>query len=350
MRAAHEDSSRLKNKNILIALSTLILVFIILFGTYYLFSNKASNGYVGLLIKEKKKIDSANESAAKVLKNIDSLDINDQDKLKSITSKVSNSESMITAAYNTLIKITPSAKYKTQFDSYVKAVSLNKKIYTQTNLILKNTKSKDLKKATDALYDYVAEATNSYEAARLGKSYIMLPTEIIALPDKVTLFANKAYDEYSSKTILLEQYMTYFTSMDDVTSKFQNVMTDLNISLEKIKNGSATLEEAYILIEDKLSQLRDISDKYNSINVPSKIAKDHQNFNDILNSYTNYCQDFKTNLTQFEESGDDVSKLDEVNNNFINLEKIYNTIKDSFYSFTDTYELNKSTYTNINNL
>ena len=350
MKDVHVDSSRLKNKNLWIALSTLILVFIILFGTYYLFANNAVNGYVGLLIKEKKIIDSANDSAAKALKNIDSLDTNDQDKLKGIISKVSNSESMIMDAYNALEKISPSERYKTQYDNYLKAVSLNKKIYTQTNLILKNTKSKDLKKATDALYDYVAEATNGYEAARLGKSYIMLPTGIIALPDKVSLYANKAYEDYSSKAVLLEQYSTYFTSMDEVNSNFQSVMADLKLNLEKVKDEQASIEDVYILIEDKLSQLRDITDKYNSINVPSKIAQDHQKFNDILNSYTNYCQDFKTNLSQFEESGTDVIKLDEVNNNFTNLEKIYKTIHDSFYSFTDNYELNKTTYTDINNL
>lgn len=350
MKDIHDKSSIFKNRNLWIAFSTLMLVLIILFGTYYLFAQKANNGYVSLLIQQKNKIDAANKSAAKALKNIGSLDTEDQDKLKSIISKVSDSESLITNAYNALLKISPSAKYKTQYNNYVKAVILNKKIFTQTNLILKNTKSKDLKKATDALYEYVAEAANSYEAARLGKSYIMLPTDIIALPDNVAAYANKAYEQYVSNTILLEQYNTYYASMDEVNSKFQNVMTDLNLNLEKIKNGNASLEQIYILIEDKFSQLNDISDKYNSINVPSNIAKDHQSFNDILNSYTNYCQDFKTSLTQFEEAGDNALKLDEVNTNFTNLEKVYKTIYDSYSNFTETYEKNKSTYTNIENL
>lgn len=334
----------------LIAVSTVVLSLIILFTTYFIISGRSDSTYKNMLYKQKLKIDSANRKVADVIKNVDQLDIKDTARLNEIIAALSDSENTIQSAIGELKQVNPPQKYKAQFDSYIQGITLNKKIFTQTSLILKNTKSNELKKAADALYEYISETTRYYEQSRNGKIYIVLPSDILTLPDRVYQYAVKAYNDYDAKIRLLEQYNIYFNSMDKILSDFQNSKTNLGTSLEQIKNGNTTLEDIYVSIENKLTELDAIDKSYNSLTVPVKIADQHEKFNSIMNMYVNYCLDYKSALNKLEEAGSDESKLLEAIGLFDELEKEYKNISDSFTGYKDKYNETKAFYTNPDNL
>lgn len=339
-----------REQKILLTVSTLILSLLILFTTYYFIQKKEDSNYINSLYKQKIIIDSVNKEVSQALKDIDQLDVNDTSKLNDIISNLLKSESTFQKIITSLNEIKPLPKYKAQFDNLLQGVTLNKKIYTQTLLILKNTKSNNLKKATSDLEEYIKQSYQHYETSKLDKVYIVLPSDILALSDKVYQYASRAYSDFEAKSRLLEQYTNYFSSMDKIISDYQNIKTNLSKELQDIRNGKATLESVYIKIEDKLSSLDSISKSYNSLSVPVKVAQQHQKFNIFLTEYSNYCLDFKSNLYKLEEAGSDQLKLMEVNAQFDNLNNQFNSINDSFFSYMDKYNEMKSILTDFNNL
>ncbi|MCX7885021.1 MAG: hypothetical protein N2448_08350 [Caloramator sp.] len=339
-----------KSEKILLLLSILFLCCLVLYTTYYFIKNKSKSVYINTLYKQKLIIDSVNKESTEVLKNIDNLDINDTSKLNEIISVLSKSENTLQNVINNLSQVSPPQKFKVQFDNLFQGVSLNKKIYTQTLLILKNTKSNNLMSASINLENYIQQTYQHYENAKLDKISILLPSDILVLSDKIYQYASKVYSNHEAKTRLLEQYNNYFYSMDKIISDYQNAKTNLNDELKQIRNGKVTIENIYIKIENKLSFLDSISISYNTLSVPVKVAEQHQKFNNLITMYTNYCLDFKSSLYKLEEATKDEVTLMEINMQLENLNNQYNKINDSFFEFLDKYNEIKSFYTDINNL
>lgn len=346
----NEKKELKKSKKVLLALSTFILCFLILYATYYFIQKKSDSGYIDTLYKQKLIIDSANKESSDILKNIDTLDVNDSSKLSEIISALSKSESTLQKVIDNLNEVSPPQKFKVQFDNLLQGVSLNKKIYTQTLLILKNTKSNNLKNASNNLEEYIKQTYQHYENSKMDKIYIILPSDILVLSDKVYQYASKAYSNYEAKARLLEQYNNYFSSMDKIILDYQNTKTNLSEELKLIRSGKITIEDAYIKIESKLSSLDLISKSYNSLSVPVKVAEQHQKLNNLITMYSNYCLDFKSSLYKLEEALSDEVKLMEINMQFENLNNQYNNINNSFIDFLDKYNEIKSFYTDLNNL
>jgi hypothetical protein len=227
---------------------------------------------------------------------------------------------------------------------------LNKKIFTQTNLILKNTKSKDLQKAVDALDKNIGDTSVAYENSKLETVYIKLPSEILTLWDKVGNFALVSYSNYEAKATLLEQYTEYYNTMDSIIEEFINEKQDLNTYIDAIRDSKASISDVYVEIDRKMDQLNSIKSSYTKLSVPAKTAKQHGSFNEILNSYSIYCEQFKPVLTELEEAGSNPDALMEVN---MDLEQLYVRLQEinvSYNEYKDLYDKDKDTYMNIDNL
>jgi hypothetical protein len=332
---------------------TLLIIFVIIaaiFTAYFLTINSTDSKYINALHIQKQNIDNINKTLASAVEELEYTDINDPEGLKDIALSVANSETMIAKAIEDLKKITPPSKYQKQFNLYLQGVTLNKRILTQTKLILQNPRSSSINNAVDALYKYVSETTQAYELSKLGKSYISLPSEVLTLPDKVSQYAFNAYNSYESKSRLLEQYTSYFNSMDSVVFGFQSAKVDFGKNLDLISRNKISIDEIYTEIEKKLLELNDIQSSYNSLTVPSKLAEHHQKLNELIRSYTYYCQDFKSTLMSLEEAGGDHIKLQETSEIFNNLQTKYDSIAKSFVQYVETFSSNQSFYTDINNL
>lgn len=337
-------------QKILISISTLVLLGLIFFISYHFTSGKTRSNYSNAIYEQKLKIDEINNTAADAVKNLDKLDISDTEGIKSIISSIGKAESSIQDSINSVKKITPSADYKEQYSSLLEGLSLNKKIYTQTNLILKNTKSKDLQNAIDALEKNIADTVATYENAKLDDIYIKLPGGILTLWNKVESYAMTSYSNYESKSRLLEQYSEYYNSMDTIIEKFANEKQDLNMHIDSLKVGQTSVGDIYVIIDKKLGKLVSIQNEYTKLSVPSKTAKQHGQFNEILNRYFEYCEEFKSVLKELEEAGSNTDALMEVNISLEQLYVKYEEINAFFNTYKELYNSDKDTYMNIDNL
>jgi hypothetical protein len=271
-------------------------------------------------------------------------------KITKTKSDMSKAEAQIQAAIVKLKKITPPSKYTKQYNTYINGITLNKKIYTQAYLILKNTKSKDLENAINALYKYVSDSTAAYDAAKLGRSYIELPSDILTLPDKLHQFAFKSYNDYEAKNRLLEQYNAYFDSMDKMVKNYRDIQADMGSYVNSINNNTTTIANVYLEVEKKLNSLTDLQNSYLALTIPPKAVSIHQSFGDILKRYIAYCQDYKTTLTKLEEAGQDQMLIQEATFVFDELEIRYKEIAKAFTDFNEKYNGDKSMYSDSENL
>ncbi len=341
----------LKNsQKILISISTLLLLGIIFFVSYNFTSGNTKSIYIDSLYTQKLKVDEANKTAAEAVKNIDKLDVSNKQELQNIISVIAKAESSIQDSISSLKKISPPANYEDHYSSFLDALSLNKKIFTQTNLILKNTKSKDLQKAIDALDKNIGDTSVAYENSKLKTVYIKLPSEILTLWDKVGNFALVSYSNYEAKAVLLEQYTEYYNTMDNIIEEFINEKEDLNTYIDAIKNGTASISDVYIKIDKKMNQLNKIKSSYAKLSVPSKTAKQHGDLNDILNSYSDYCEQFKPVLTALEEAGSNPDALMEVSSSLDELYVRLQEINASYNEYKELYDKDKDAFMNIDNL
>lgn len=338
------------SQKILISICTLLLLGIIFFVSYHFTSGKTKSSYIDSLYTQKLKIDEINTTAASAVKNIDKLDSASSEGLKSIISAITKAESSIQGCINNLSEVSPPGDYKEQYSSFREALSLNKKIYTQTNLILKNTKSKDLQKAIDALNKCIKDTSTAYENSKLDRVYIKLPGEILTLWDKVGSYAMASYSNYESKERLLEQYTEYFNSMDKIIEGFVNEKQDLNTYIDAISANQTTISDVYTEIDKKLGRLYNIKNSYTKLSVPSKTAVQHGRFNNLIDRYSEYCSEFKTELTNLKEAGSNTDALMEVNVSLDGLYVKFEDINVSYNEYKELYDKDKDTYLNINNL
>lgn len=338
------------NQKILISISTLLLLGIIFFVSYHFTTGNTKSNYKDSLYTQKLEVDKINKTVAEAVKDIDKLDISNTEELKGIISIISKGEASMQSSINAISKITAPANYSSQYSSFLEALTLNKKIFTQTNLILKNTKSKDLQKALDALDKYTGEAVAAYENSKLDKIYIKLPNEILTLWDKVGNFALASYSNYESKSRLLEQYTEYYHSMDSIIESFINEKIDLRTYIDAIKNGQTSIGDVYVEIDKKMNQINKIKNDYSKLSVPSKTAKQHGQFSEILNSYSTYCEQFKLVLTELEEAGSNTDALMEVSISLDELDIRLAEINSNYKDYKELYDKDKDIYMNINNL
>lgn len=347
---SRKQKSSKASQKIIISISTLLLLGIIFFVSYNFTSGNSKSNYVDTLYTEKLKVDEANKTVADAVKNIDKLDGTNKEELKNIISVISKGEASIQSSITSISKISPPANYKDHYSSFLEALSLNKRILTQTNLILKNTKSKDLQKAIDALDKSIEDTTIAYENSKLETIYIKLPSEILTLWDKVGDFATTAYGDYEVKERLLEQYTEYYNSMDSIIEDFINEKQDLNTYIGAISDSRTTISDVYVEIDKKLINLNKLKNSYTKLSVPSKTAKQHGQFNEILNSYSMYCEQFKQVLTELEEAGSNPDALMEVN---MSLEGLYVNLQGinvAYNEYKELYDNDKDIYMNIDNL
>jgi hypothetical protein len=329
---------------------TVLIVVAIVFATYSFTLNKEDSKYINQLYKYKLEVDKSNDMVAEAVKNIDGIDVKSVTEIKAIEAKLSSASTELQSVENELSQLKPPSKYGTQYANYSNGIYLNKRIFMQANLILKNTKSASLKSAVNALSDYINKASAAYESSKLKKAYINLPAGVIDMSDKVNTYSFNVYKDYENKTQSLEQYTAYFKSMDDVLANFNTSKEDLNSYISFIKSNTLTMDDVYAKIEGKISDVTQIQTQYTSLSVPPKMGNRHNQLDDILKSYLYYCQDFKAALTKFEEAGTDLSALNDVNSTFNDLSTNYKTITTSFTNYWNAYNSDKDRYTDIKNL
>lgn len=340
--------SKKKNGNVqklIIALSTIAIIFAVFFITYYYMYSNTSSQFINAVKEEIANIDKANKDAYDAVKNLDKLDTQ-----KEIIKVVSNSRDEINGSLKTLESTVPQEKYKKQYDAYISGARANLRVMQLAVNILSNPKSKDIPNAMDSLDKYVEEAKKSYESVKLGKLTIKSSEELERLSIKIREISSAIYSDHASKAASLEQYTNYFDTMDSILGSFESQMTDLNNYVILINDGQTTVSNVYSDIENKLVKLTEIKNSYNKISVPAKTLNQHNTFNDILDFYSHYCQDFKSTIILYEEAGTNEAAIMEVNMTFDELYIRYQEFTSRYKDYKNLYNGDKAFYMDINNL
>lgn len=342
-----------ENKNVqklIIAFSTVAIIFAVFFITYYFMYSNSSSQFINSVKTEMVNIDKANKDAYDSVKNLDKIGVNETDKIKEIIKVVSTSRDEINRSLKTLEKTVPQEKYKNQFDKYLTGTRSNLRVMQLAVNILSNPKSKDIPNALDSLDKYVEEANKSYGEVKLKRLTVKTREELESLSKKIRDFSSAAYSDHASKTATLEQYTNYFDSMDSILGSFEAEMTDLNNNVALIKDGQTTISNVYSSIENKLMKLTEIKNNYNKLSVPAKTLNQHKTFNDMLDNYSRYCQDFKSAIILYEEAGTNQDALMEVTMEFDELYVRYQEFASRYKDYKNLYNGDKDFYTDINNL
>lgn len=346
--------TKVKRKNTLLiklglALLTIILVAAIIFIAYYFTKNKEDNRYINQLYNYKEQVDKSNAQVGSAVDGLKNINVKDSAALDSIRKIISGE---ITNLENVLLDISsvkPIIKYRSEYDNLINGIHSNKDIFTQANLILKNTKSTRIKSAVGDLSGFITTTTRYYEASKLKKAYIILPDSIKALPDKINSFAMDSYRYYQNRSHNNELYTSYFSSMDKVINAFNNDKIDLGINIDQINAGTLSIDDVYIKIENKLSEISEVQSTYDALSPPPKMGDRHKAFDDLIKTYSYYCQDFKTALSSYEEALTNTSELGSAKSAFDDLKSKYTTLSIDFTNYYNGYIDDKAKYSDINN-
>jgi hypothetical protein len=349
-KSRRKSEKRSKPKKWLIVLSTIFVIATVLFGSYYLISNKADSTHISFLKSIKVNVDKSNEDNAKLLAEVDKFDYKNSKEINSLITSIQKNIEPIDKSINELAKYNSIPKYMEQFNAFRAGIEANKKIYTQAILILRSQGNKGIVDALSSLDAIITETTKNYDKAKLSKVHIVLPNEILNLGGDVRTFAMNAYNDFEAKSMLLEQYTAYFNAMEKVNSDFQKSKVDFSVYVNAMETGNKTLSDIYIDIDKKLIEISSIKSSYDAISVPSKLAAKHKKFDTIIKDYFLYSNNYKAFLTELEEAGENKDALNALVGDFEKLNTKYGDISKSFTEYTSNFNTDKYFYQDLNNL
>lgn len=335
----------------LIILSCILMLFCISYSAYYCLSKKTSSNYSNDLYKHKLAIDKANSSAALAIKSANLNNMSSAN-IKNLQAAFTSSQDALSSELSSLKSINPPSEFSAQFKLFLSALEQNKNIYTQSILILKNTKSDKIQDACSALSKYIDDAASLYKKSNYKNISISIPNEIKSFPSPLKQYALNQYSNYKSKEDLLKQYNDYFNKMNQLVQQFQTNLSNLNTNVSLIQTKSESVDDVYVIIQKKIDTINVIITTYNSMSVPPKTTKQHQSFYEIIKIYLDYCLNFKDTLTSYESALSKAGAADtsSYTNSFNSLNNTYNTIYQSFKNYSNQFNSDKDKYSDINNL
>jgi len=333
----------IKNKTIIIILTLLITPFIISISFYYLY-NFENISYTRKTKKILAKLEKENEIFSRELSNLTNVPIEDSTYILNLTNAIKKSEANIDTLINQLYSITVPEKYSKEHNKLIEAINMNKRIYTQSRLILNNLKSDKISKAAEDFDKYITNTQKLYNNLKIPYK-IKLPTKFKDISNEMQLFAYKCYSNFEEKNRLYEQYQNYFSEIDKLINDFANIKINLSSYLDNIKKNPSYIKQIKTEIEKKLLKLELIHMAFLNISVPENLVEIHKNIDSIIIDFTNYCREFKECLDLLNIS----NKNEFINEKFEELNEKYNLINESWIKLLELYNQQKQSLNEVNN-
>lgn len=348
MRNKIQGEIKINKIKILIVLLTLTLTSSIIYFSFYYLYNSINQSY----LKQVKKIlinaEQLNKDISKKLSLLQSISIDDNTSIKNLISEIENKEVRMSDLIIELQNITPPEKYTYEHKKVIECINTNKKLLTQLRLIMNNLKSNKIFNAIDNFNKYMLEAQEKYNNLKIAK--IKLPSEFAILPNNLHTFAYKYYSTYEQKNRLFEQYQNYFIEMDKLINEFINIKTDLNTYLDNIMNSQDSIYSTNIAIEKKLIKLEALQAAFSNLSIPEKLVNIHSKIDDIINSYVDYCKNFKETISLLSQTSSDQEALAKINQKFEEAQKSYIQITNLWIETLEEYNNQKQAFSDLNNL
>ncbi|MCX7903926.1 MAG: hypothetical protein N2486_05400 [Caloramator sp.] len=348
MKNKIEGETKINKIKILIILLTLALTSSIIYFSFYYLYNSINQSYVKHVKKILSVTEQINKDLSKKVAILESISIDDSPSIKNLITDIEDKEVKLNELITELQNISPPEKYKYEHKNIIECINANKKLLTQLRLILNNLKSQKIFNALENFNKYIIETQEKYSNLKIAK--IKFPSEFNILPNQIHIFAYKYYSNYEQKNRLFEQYQNYFIEVDKIVNEFINIKTDLNTYLNNIMKKQVSIYSTSIEIEKKLIKLEALQVAFSNLPIPEKLINIHSKIDDIINSYIDYCKNFKEALNLLAQAGSDEEKLKEINQKFEESQKTYIQITNSWIEILEEYNLQKQTFSDLNNI
>lgn len=348
MKNKLEGEVKINKIKILIVLLTLTLTSSIIYFSFYYLYNSINQSYLKQVKKILSNAEQLNKDISKKLALLQSISLDDNTSIKNLISEIGNKEVRMGDLIIELQNITPPEKCTYEHKKVIECINTNKKLLTQLRLIMNNLKSNKIFNAIDNFNKYILETQEKYNNLKIAK--IKLPSEFAILPNNLHTFAYKYYSTYEQKNRLFEQYQNYFIEMDKLINEFINIKTDLNTYLDNIMNSQDSIYSTNIAIEKKLIKLQALQAAFSNLSIPEKLVNIHSKIDDILNSYVDYCKNFKETLSLLSQPGSDQEALAKINQKFEEAQKSYIQITNLWIETLEEYNNQKQAFSDLNNL
>lgn len=343
-----EGKIKVNKVKILIILITLILTSSIIYISFYYLYNSINQSYLKQVKKILNNAEQLNKDLSKKLAPLQSISIDDNASIKDLVSEIESKEVKMNDLIIELQNITPPEKYTYEHKNIIECINTNKKLITQLRLIMNNLQSNKIFNAIENFNKYIIETQEKYNSLKIAK--IKLPSEFNILPNQLHIFAYRYYSNYEQKNRLFEQYQNYFIEMDKLINEFISIKTDLNTYLDNIINNQDSIYSTSIAIEKKLIKLEALQVAFLNLSIPEKLVDIHSKIDDIINSYIDYCKNFKETINLLSQAGSDQETLMDINQKFEEAQKTYIQITNSWIEILEEYNLQKQTYSDLKNI
>lgn len=338
-------------KSIILKISIFLLCCLTIAAAFFLAYNyifkRTDNAFLDKVAVQVTALNDANLAAANIVEGLGTASIEDETIISNINHQLYSSSKSIQGVTSKLEDITVPSRYADDISALIEGTKENKKVYDQTVLILKNTKSPKLEDAITSLGNYIDKSVQNYSSVNLAHIQVTLPNNILMINDTVHQYAFRAYNDYEAKNREIELYTAYYTAMDTVVRGLQSNLEDFSSSIILIKNNVRSAADIYSKIDKKLIALYDLKDSYSKISLPPKVVTSHKKFGSFLDQYISYCRSYKNAISSLSDSDNTEETLLSISSNLDKLSADFKKLISSYSAYTDTFYNDMDIYTSL---
>lgn len=267
-------------------LITILVIGAVVFATYYAYSYFMGNSteeYITAVSKINTRINIVNDDMVAVLKKgSNAFPVSD------ILKQIPEANNALNKIIENTSSIPAPSNYSSAHSKLIEAVKLNKQIYQQLEIILKNPTNSEVQKNKDALVNYTDQCMNNYTSIRINNFNFTLPNEIIDISAKTTPWIKQKQAEYSQVTSLIATFSKYFENISKIVLSYDGLKVDFTQALKKAQNDKTEWDNFFVLIDNNEKTVKDIKTNYEKISVPSQLKAFNSSFAPILDDTLTY--------------------------------------------------------------
>lgn len=274
-------------KNFFIGLFvTVLLLGAASFAGYYAynyFMGDSTSEYTNSVSKLSGEINKANNDMALIIKK-DANTLPVSDILKGAYAEY-DLFNKISSAYD---KIIAPSTYSDSHQKLGEAIKLNKSIYQQLDIVLRNPIHPDTKKNMDLLSNYIDSCMNNYSQVKVKNVSISLPNEILSITSKLQPWIKQKQTEYGQIATLITAFAKYFDDMAKLFVTYDSAAADFNQTLRSVRSDQEKWEKLFSQIDNSEKIVKSVKTDYEKLSIPAELRTINKRFGPILDEQLSY--------------------------------------------------------------
>lgn len=320
--------------NLIIAFCSILLLFIVFFGTYKYFMNQSVSSYEKVIKKYTQDIDVINESTGSLIKG-DTIDD------KKVKAELEDKINKLLKIKESLDGLNTSEKYSSNQNNLSTGLNSNIYIYKQIVQIVNNPQASDGDKALEDLKKYRSECINYYSLVNIKNVKIALSSKALNFIDNTSYYLAEAIKARKKNEITQGQNLDFLNSIDEIITGLLSIKSDY--TSYAIIGRNKSFNEALTSIDNNKSIYDDIKTKFTKITVPSSGIPLYKALSKTLNTEASYIQGFRYALDiERKQAIAAPLKPNEIEQLYSDANTLLNTLSSDYDDFMKLYVAFKS--------